>query len=198
MILNRLWNATTGCIKTFWVRTSLPGGPEAFGCGRRYLCGSQWLRCPVARAPRGWVLTSLEPRDIMWSSCDLASPYQRTSKIFKTIWNDLKRFRPFEVREVCSFYVRRMVRLLPAFWLAMAWTGSGESGRGSWRLHTSNLSAGFQASRQGMPRSSHGSRQSSLIVLRQEPNFTNPVFEMRFAAALVEDRHLVRAKSNAL
>ena len=116
-----------------------------------------------------------------------------------TIWNDLKRFRPFEVREVCSFYVRRMVRLLPAFWLAMAWTGtSGESGRGSWRLHTSNLSAGFQASRQGMPKSSHGSRQSSLIVLRQEPNFTNPVFEMRFAAALVEDRHLVRAKSNAL
>ena len=30
----------------------------------------------------------------------------------------------FQVREVCSFYVRRLVRLLPAFWLAMAWTGS--------------------------------------------------------------------------
>ncbi len=38
-------------------------------------------------------------------------------------------FRRFEVREVCSFYVRRMVRLLPAFWLAMAWTGiSGAEG----------------------------------------------------------------------
>lgn len=29
---------------------------------------------------------------------------------------------PHEVREVCSFYVRRLVRLLPAFWLAMAWS----------------------------------------------------------------------------
>ena len=28
---------------------------------------------------------------------------------------------PSQVRQVCSFYIRRLVRLLPAFWLALLW-----------------------------------------------------------------------------
>ncbi|CAK8998851.1 unnamed protein product [Durusdinium trenchii] len=36
---------------------------------------------------------------------------------FVSQWN-----APHEVREACSFYLRRAVRLLPAFWLAMAWS----------------------------------------------------------------------------
>ena len=97
MILNRLWNATTGCIKTFWVRNIASRWARSVWMWQKI---SLWFS--VASLPSGTSPTRLGLDvtratwyhvKLMWSCLAIPTHFEKSSKRSETIWNvfDLSR-----------------------------------------------------------------------------------------------------------